>query len=86
MVFGTRVAQIVYKTTGGRLWNKPWGVARLSKTQKENRRKKAAFMKANSDVLKAAAAREAVHKGAMTSPTPGPSVGFAASAVSPGRQ
>lgn len=30
---------VVYKKTGGRLWNKPWGLPPLTKTQIRNRKK-----------------------------------------------
>ena len=55
MVFSTRAVMAVFKTTGGRLWNKPWGVKKLSATQRENRKKQGTRMKVNSEVLKLAA-------------------------------
>jgi hypothetical protein len=58
MVFVSRAACVVFKTTGGRLWNKPWGLPRLTKTQKENRRKTNQEVKKNMSVLKAAAAAQ----------------------------
>jgi hypothetical protein len=48
----------VFKTTGGRIWNKPWGLPRLSATRKANRRKNLALFNRNVSVLKAAAALE----------------------------
>ena len=50
--------QVVFKTTGGRVWNKPWGLPRLSATRKANRRKNLALFNKNVSVLKAAAALE----------------------------
>mmetsp|Transcript_32173 Transcript_32173/g.91288 ORF Transcript_32173/g.91288 Transcript_32173/m.91288 type:complete len:85 (-) Transcript_32173:390-644(-) len=77
MVFGTRAAMAVFKTKGGRLWNKPWGLKRMTKTQKENRKKTAELVVRNSEVLKMAAKREemvtmmspAAAAAAATSPT-----------------
>jgi hypothetical protein len=50
--------QVVFKTTGGRIWNKPWGLIRLSPTRKANRRKNLALFNKNISILKAAAAAE----------------------------
>ena len=58
MVFGTRVLSVVYKNTGGRLWNKPWGLPAPSATQKANRRKQRQQERSVADVLKQAAAKE----------------------------
>jgi hypothetical protein len=38
-MFFTRSLLVVYKNTGGRLWNKPWGLPPLTKTQKRTRQK-----------------------------------------------
>ncbi len=48
----------LHKPTGGRLWNKPWGIPKLTKTQKENRRKQTADVRNTVEVLKLAAARD----------------------------
>ena len=58
MVFGTRVLSVVYKNTGGRLWNKPWGLPSPSRTQKANRRKQRQDEQSVAAVLKEAAAKE----------------------------
>ena len=39
MVSVTRAVFIVFKTTGGRLWNKPWGRPGMTQTMKANRKK-----------------------------------------------
>jgi hypothetical protein len=39
LMFFTRSLLVVYKNTGGRLWNKPWGLPPLTKTQKRTRQK-----------------------------------------------
>jgi hypothetical protein len=57
MFFSSAVA-VVFKTTGGRLWNKPWGLPRLSRTRRANRRKNLALFNKNISVLRAAAAAE----------------------------
>ena len=39
MVTVSSVLCVVFKRTGGKLWNKPWGLPPLSPTQKRNRLK-----------------------------------------------
>jgi hypothetical protein len=52
----------VMKTTGGKLWNKRWGVPSLSPTRKANRKESQGIIQKNLSVIKAAAAAEpAVH-------------------------
>ena len=58
MVFGTKALSVVYKNTGGRLWNKPWGLPSPTSTQKANRRKQRQDEKSVATVLKEAAANE----------------------------
>eukprot|EP00193_Tetraselmis_chui_P007222 CAMPEP_0177750832 /NCGR_PEP_ID=MMETSP0491_2-20121128/49_1 /TAXON_ID=63592 /ORGANISM="Tetraselmis chuii, Strain PLY429" /LENGTH=83 /DNA_ID=CAMNT_0019265901 /DNA_START=141 /DNA_END=392 /DNA_ORIENTATION=+ len=59
MVFGTRaLLMAVWKTTGGRAWNKPWGVKRMTEAQKLNKRARHERMSDNAKVLREAAARE----------------------------
>ena len=58
MVFGTRVLSVVYKNTGGKLWNKPWGLPSPTSTQKANRRKQRQDEQSVAAVLKEAAAKE----------------------------
>ena len=58
MVFGTRALSVVYKNTGGRLWNKPWGLPSPTSTQKANRRKQRQDEQSVAAVLKEAAAKE----------------------------
>ena len=67
MVFSTRAVMAVFKTTGGRLWNKPWGVKKLSASQRENRKKQGTRMKLNSEVLKQAAEVEKAARAAALS-------------------
>jgi hypothetical protein len=57
-MFFTAALQVVFKTTGGRVWNKPWGLPRLTRTRKANRRKSIALFNKNISLLKAAAAAE----------------------------
>jgi hypothetical protein len=57
-MFFTSALQVVFKTTGGRVWNKPWGLPRLTRTRKANRRKNLALFNKNISLLKAAAAAE----------------------------
>lgn len=35
---------VVFKRTGGRLWNKPWGLPPLTKTQLRTRKKEKAIV------------------------------------------
>lgn len=53
-MFFSSSLQVVFKTTGGRIWNKRWGLPRLTRTRKENRKKEVAIFNQNIDVLKAA--------------------------------
>lgn len=57
-MFFTSALQVVFNLKGGRKWNKPWGLIRLTPTRKENRRKIVALFNKNISVLKAAAAAE----------------------------
>eukprot|EP00878_Enallax_costatus_P010146 GHUV01010591.1.p2 GENE.GHUV01010591.1~~GHUV01010591.1.p2 ORF type:complete len:140 (+),score=46.22 GHUV01010591.1:957-1376(+) len=54
-MFFSNAAQVVFKTTGGRIWNKRWGLPRLTQTRKENRRKEIRVFNQNIEILKAAA-------------------------------
>lgn len=58
MVFGTRALSVVYKKTGGRLWNKPWGLPSPTRTQKANRRKQRQDEQSVAAILKEAAVKE----------------------------
>lgn len=58
MVTVSSVLCVVFKRTGGRLWNKPWGLPPLSPTQKRNRLKERRKQQAVASILKMAAARE----------------------------
>jgi hypothetical protein len=58
MVFGTRALSVVYKNTGGKLWNKPWGLPPPTSTQKANRRKQRQDEQSVAQTLKEAAANE----------------------------
>ena len=58
MVSPSRALLVVYKNTGGRLWNKPWGLPPPTSTQKANRRKQRQEEQSVSAVLKEAAANE----------------------------
>lgn len=49
---------VVFKTTGGKAWNKPGGLKPLTSTQKRNRRKNIEQTLKNISVLKMAAAHE----------------------------
>jgi hypothetical protein len=69
MFFSSAVA-VVFKTTGGRVWNKPWGLPRLTRTRKANRRKNLALFNKNVSVLKAAAAREPADPVRLDTPLP----------------
>lgn len=48
----------VMKTTGGKLWNKRWGVAQLNATRKTNRRDSQGVIQKNLSIVKAAAAAQ----------------------------
>lgn len=54
-MFFTSALQVVFKTTGGRIWNKRWGLPRLTPTRKENRKKDLNIFNQNINVLKSAA-------------------------------
>lgn len=69
-MFFSSALQVVFKTTGGRVWNKPWGLPRLSKTRKANRRKNVALFRRNVSVLKAAEALEPAEPVRLPSPLP----------------
>jgi len=49
---------VVYKKTGGRLWNKPWGLPPLTKTQIRNRKKENNIVQQTLTALRLAAANE----------------------------
>mmetsp|Transcript_3000 Transcript_3000/g.7477 ORF Transcript_3000/g.7477 Transcript_3000/m.7477 type:complete len:85 (-) Transcript_3000:123-377(-) len=84
MVFGTRAALMaVWKTTGGRLWNKPWGVKRLSDAQRQNKRAREARLTDNADVLREAAAREAAAREAVATRGPAAAAATATPAAAP---
>lgn len=53
-MFFSSALQVVFKTTGGRIWNKRWGLPKLSRTRKENRKKDIQIYNQNIDILKAA--------------------------------
>ena len=69
-MFFTTALQIVFKTTGGRIWNKPWGLPRLTRTRKANRRKNMALFNKNISILKAAAAAEPQQPIRLNTPLP----------------
>jgi hypothetical protein len=69
-MFFTSALQVVFKTTGGRIWNKPWGLPRLTRTRKANRRKNLALFNKNISVLKAAAAQEPAEAVRLNAPLP----------------
>lgn len=69
-MFFTSALQVVFKTTGGRIWNKPWGLPRLTRTRKANRRKNLALFNKNISVLRAAAAAEPEEPIRLNSPLP----------------
>ncbi|KAI8462634.1 MAG: hypothetical protein J3K34DRAFT_475954 [Monoraphidium minutum] len=69
-MFFSSALQVVFKTTGGRVWNKPWGLPRLSATRKANRRKNLALFNKNISVLKAAAAAEPAEPFRLDAPLP----------------
>ena len=58
MVTVSSVLCVVYKRTGGKLWNKPWGLPPLSKTQKRNRLESRRQQQSVVSILKLAAASE----------------------------
>lgn len=68
MVFGTRALSVVYKNTGGKLWNKPWGLPPPSSTQKANRRKQRQDEQSVARALKEAAAKEPKTAGSNKDP------------------
>jgi len=47
-----------HSQTHCRLWNKPWGLPKLTQTRKANRKKANNAIRANESVLKEAAARD----------------------------
>lgn len=53
-MFFSSAVQVVFKSTGGRIWNKRWGLPRLSQTRKENRKKDIKIFNQNIEILKAA--------------------------------
>lgn len=53
-MFFSSAMQVVFKTTGGRIWNKRWGLPKLTRTRKENRKKDIRLFNQNIDILKAA--------------------------------
>jgi hypothetical protein len=53
-MFFSIATQVVFKSTGGRIWNKRWGLPRLTQTRKENRKKDIKLFNQNLDILKAA--------------------------------
>jgi hypothetical protein len=54
-MFFSNALSVVLNTKGGRLWNKPWGLPRISRTRKANRKKDIKIFQQNLSVLKAAA-------------------------------
>lgn len=58
MVSPSRALLVVYKNTGGRLWNKPWGLPKPTSTQKATRRKQRQQEQDVAKALKEAAANE----------------------------
>lgn len=54
MVFLSRGIFAVFKTTGGKLWNKPWGIPKTTRTQKGNKRKNKLQIARNLDALRLA--------------------------------
>lgn len=69
-MFFSSALQIVFKTTGGRVWNKPWGLPRLTRTRKANRRKNMQLFNKNISVLKAAEALEPAQPVRLNGPLP----------------
>lgn len=55
-MFFSRALQVVFNTKGGRKWNKPWGLPRLSRYQRRNRRIDIKIFNSNLSILKRAAA------------------------------
>ena len=53
----------VKKTTGGKLWHKPWGIPKVTPTQKVNYKKRNQRLRSNLDVLRVAHAAEEAAKG-----------------------
>lgn len=58
MVFVTPSLWVVFKRTGGKAWNKKWGLPRLSRPQKENRVKQRKEEQGIRALLKEAAERD----------------------------
>ncbi|KAK9904669.1 hypothetical protein WJX75_000089 [Coccomyxa subellipsoidea] len=58
MVQVSAVLRIVKKTTGGKLWNKPWGLPPLTRTQKANKSKGRKAEQKVDQVLREAAVKE----------------------------
>lgn len=57
-MFFSRPLLVVYKNTGGRLWNKPFGLPPLTKTQKRTRQKNVREVQKVVQTLKEAADAE----------------------------
>ena len=57
-MFFTHAMHVVLNLKGGRQWNKPWGLAKITRKQKAARRADRALFNKNVSVLKAAAAAE----------------------------
>jgi hypothetical protein len=53
-MFFSSALQVVFKSTGGRIWNKRWGLPKLTRTRKENRKKDIRLFNQNIEILKAA--------------------------------
>lgn len=49
--FAVMMARVM-KTTGGRLWHKPWGVPKITKANKVNFKKRSKRMQENQRILK----------------------------------
>lgn len=54
----TQALLVVFKTTGGKAWNKPGGLRPLSACQRRNRKRSIELTLKNMSVLKMAAANE----------------------------
>lgn len=67
MVSVTQALFVVYKRTGGRAWNKKWGLPSLSRTQKENRVKQIKEEQQIRKLLQDAAERDPVRLKCMGS-------------------
>ena len=68
----------VLKTTGGKLWHKPWGVPSQTRASKQNAKAALAVVSANREALAAAASGEPALKAVG-----GPQQGVAGSVSSP---